>query len=221
MYRSELIAEGEYYHLFNRGVLKSKLFLDTRDYARFLFILLYFQSEVPIFNLSYSVTNFIKTKKFGVSDKKIREILENRIVELVAFAPMPNHFHLIIKEHQLGGISRYMQKVSVAYSKYFNAKYKKTGHVFQGAYKLVHIEDNDQLLYASAYIHKNPTEVLDWKNRPEQYPWSSYQDYIGDNRWGELLVQDIILDQFETGQEYFEWVKNTIAKEDFGNIADE
>lgn len=213
MARAELIIEGEYYHVFNRGVLKSVLFLDRRDYARFLFLLLYFQSEVSVFNVSYSVTNFIRTGHFDVSEKKIKEISQNKIVELISFAIMPNHFHLILKEHKEGGISKYMHKILMAYSKYFNAKYKKSGHVFQGTYKAVHIEDNNQLLYVSAYIHKNPKELKDFTDHPEKYFWSSYQDYIRTNRWSDLLTQEIILDQFENGDEYYQWVRDCIAKE--------
>ena len=62
-----------------------------------------------------------------------------------------------------------MQRILNAYTKYFNAKYKKTGHLFQGPFKAVHIERNEQLLHLSAYIHRNPREIKGWKNREHLY----------------------------------------------------
>ena len=126
---------------------------------------------------------------------------------------MPNHFHLIVYELKEGGIAQYMQRVLCAYTKYFNAKYKKTGHLFQGPYKAVNVERNDQLLYLSTYIHRNPRELLKWKNKEQLYPWSSYQDFIKENRWEELLKQDIILKQFPNKEDYDEFVKSSPAKE--------
>ena len=72
---------------------------------------------------------------------------------------MPNHFHLIVKEVKEGGISAYMQRVLNAYTKYYNAKHDTSGHLFQGPFRAIHIADNDQLLYVSAYIHLNCREI--------------------------------------------------------------
>ena len=125
---------------------------------------------------------------------------------------MPNHFHLTVKEVAEGGISQYMQRVLNAYTKYYNAKYNKFGHLFQGPYKIVHIEDNRQLLHLSAYIHRNPRELKKWRQKEDKYPWSSYQDYVFENRWGNLLSQNIISDQFESKHEYHNFVKTSTAK---------
>ncbi len=143
------------------------------------------------------------------------KILSERFVELTAFCLMPNHFHLLLHERQEGGISRYMQRVLVAYTKYFNTKYAASGHVFQGRYKTVHVEDNEQLLYLSAYIHRNPRELKAWKGKEEHYPYSSLQDYIDKNRWGGLLATDIITEQFETGpnSNYRDFVRTSTAKD--------
>lgn len=134
------------------------------------------------------------------------------MVELVAFCIMPNHFHLIVKELEEGGIATYMQRVLTAYSKYYNTKYEKSGHVFQGPYGAVHIEDDRQLLHLSAYIHRNPREISKWFNKEDQYPWSSYRDFIGDNRWGNLLLPDIVLGQFKDKKHYHKFVKTSPAK---------
>lgn len=124
---------------------------------------------------------------------------------------MPNHFHMTVCEHKESGIAQYMQRVLCAYTKYFNAKYNKNGHLFQGPYKAVHIEDNNQILYLSTYIHRNPCELKNWRNKEYNYPWSSYQDYCSYNRWGALLKTNIITNQFSQ-KEYKQFVLSSIAK---------
>jgi putative transposase len=196
------IAPGEYYHLYARGIAGQNLFLDTRDFVRIIFLLLYLQSPVLIRNISKAVTYFIKNNVFNITDKKKRKILNNRKVELVEFTIMPNHIHLIVKELAGVGIPQYMKKVLGGYAKYFNTKYKKSGHVFQGAYNAIHIENNEQLLYTSAYIHSNPRKIKKWENKEHLYPWSSFQDYTKENRWGEFLKPNIILEQYKNTDEY-------------------
>ncbi len=207
------IAPGEYYHLYVRGVAKQKIFLDKRDHIRIIFLLLYFQSSIQIRNISRYVTNFMKYGTFKLTDNKKGELLKNRRVELVLFTIMPNHIHLTVRELTEGGIPQYMKKVLGGYAKYFNAKYKKSGHVFQGAYNAVHIASNEQLVYVSAYIHRNPREIKEWENKEHLYPWSSFQDYIGENRWGELLKRDIVLEQFKNPLEYKKDIETSGAKD--------
>jgi putative transposase len=141
-----------------------------------------------------------------------QEIIEHRFVELTCFCLMPNHFHLIVKEVEENGTARYMQKVLNSYTKYYNTKYHKSGHLFQGPYKAVHVENNNQLLHLSAYIHRNPRELKEWFKKEDIYPWSSYQDFIGINRFEKLLVPDIINGQFENKEDYDEFVKTSPAK---------
>lgn len=211
--RKMQFVPGEYYHICGRGTGKQELFLDMRDCARFLFLILYFQSSVTINNIGYIVSHFIKHKRFKISKKTELGILKNRGVELILFAIMDNHFHLVVCELRDGGVSQYMQKVLMAYAKYFNAKYKKSGHVFQGPFQAMHIEDNEQLLYTSAYVHRNPSELPGWKGKEHVYLWSSFQDYLGENRWGELLKTNIILEQFKNSAEYKKVVDESGAKD--------
>ena len=87
------------------------------------------------------------------------------------------------------------------------------GHLFQGPYGAVHVEDNDQLLHLSAYVHKNPTALAGWRKESEKYPWSSFTDYVHKNRWGKLLDPAVILGQFGNKDEYFKFVRTSSAKE--------
>lgn len=212
--RKTQISVGEYYHIYNRGNDKQSIFLEDRDWIRFLFLVLYFQSPVVFYNISRPVANFVRHRVFNIPRNEFEKIVKNRTIELVGFALMPNHFHLIVHEFKKGGISQYMQRVLNAYTKYFNVKYKKTGHLFQGPFRSVHIEDNEQLLHLSAYIHRNPREIKQWKNKELQYPWSSYQDLTAQNRWGNLLNHGIITGQFSSPKEYKDFVETSGTKID-------
>ena len=96
-----------------------------RDWVRFLFLVLYFQSPVSFDNLSYPVSYFVKHRVFNINNQIVEKMIASRYVELVSFAFIPNHFHLIVHEKKENGISQYMQRILNAYTKYFNAKYKK------------------------------------------------------------------------------------------------
>jgi len=210
--RKERISIGEYYHVYNRGIKKNLLFHDERDYLRFLFLLLYFQSDSKFYNIGRYVSNHSKKLLFGVSSESIKSIIKKRSVELVSFCIMPNHFHVIVKEHKENGIALYMHRVIGGYARYYNLRYKTSGHLFQGAYKAVHIEDNTQLLYLSAYIHRNPRTLKEWHRAEDKYPWSSYQAYVTYNIFEELLVQNIILGQFKDTKDYERFLYSSPAK---------
>ena len=205
-------GQDEFYHIYNRGVMKREIFLDNRDYIRFLFSVLFFQSPmVTFYNMGREVTYFVKHRMFNI-DKKINNVNQTKEVELVCFILMPNHFHLILRERSGRGITKYLQRLGNSYTKYFNIKYKQSGHLFQGPYQLVHIKQNEQLLYTSAYIHRNSSELKKWSDREHLYPWSSYADFIINNRWPKLLEPNAITEQFTNGQEYKHWVDTSGAK---------
>ncbi len=215
--RRDNLAPGEYYHVFNRGNNKQDIFIDRRDWARLLFLVIYFQSPLNFYNMGRQISYFVKHRMFNIPDDVEADIIKNRAVELVGFTLMPNHFHLILRELKEGGISKYMQRILNAYTKYFNTRHEKVGHLFQGPYKMVRISNNEQLLYLSTYIHHNPRELKDWRDKEDSYPWSSYQDYITENRWNKLLENSIVMEQFKNKNGYRQFVKTSPAK----NLLDE
>lgn len=207
------ISIGEHYHIYSRGVNHSPVFLDDTDRARFLFLLLYKQSDQKVFNPDKNAESFQKNRNFVTLRRTTSLVANSKAVDLINFCIMGNHFHLTLHEKTEGGISKYMHKVLMPYSKYFNAKYKRSGHVFEGSFKAVHVSDNTQLLHLSAYIHKNPKEIQGWRNKEHQYPWSSMPDYITENRFGNLLNTDLILSQFSSKLDYRKFAETSKAKE--------
>ena len=211
-----LHAPGEYLHVFNRGMQKQPIFETDQDRLRFLFLLLTFQGEAVIKNISREIRQNVQSSTLHILGELKSEILKKRMVELVVFCLAPNHFHTIIRELVDNGISKYMQRVLTAYTKYFNTRHEKSGHLFQGPYKSVHISEDRQLMHTSAYIHKHPCEIKGWMGKEHLYPWSSYQDCIGENRFEELLVTDIITDRYVKDKgvsSYKKFVSSSPAKE--------
>ncbi|KKQ20096.1 MAG: hypothetical protein US33_C0022G0002 [Parcubacteria group bacterium GW2011_GWC1_36_9] len=180
--------EGEYYHIYNRGNSKQKIFLDEKDRERFLKLLYLCNSKQRI-----DFNNDIVKRKINAWDFEKGE----SIVNIGAWVLMPNHFHLYITpktEARLpfsNAVTNFMHRVLTAYSKYFNAKHQRTGSLFEGKFKSVHIENDTQAKYLFSYIHLNPIKLVDskWKkqgikNKKEaieflnSYKWSSYLDYL-------------------------------------------
>lgn len=217
--RKTQISKNEYYHIYNRGNNKQTIFHNDSDFARFLFLLLCLQSPFVFESMSRYTKPFVQSLALNISNDILGSIIADRFVDLVCFALMQNHFHLILLEKEEGGISRYLHRILTAYTKYANIKYEKSGHVFQGTFQAIHIKDNEQLLYLSAYIHRNPREIAHWWGREQQYPWSSYQDYHGVNRWGSLLQKDVLTSQFTDGKDYSEFVESSGAKSN--NVLDD
>ncbi len=210
--RKVKIAQGEHYHIYNRGNRRQSLFLDDSDWSRFLFLILYMQSPAPVTNIGHRVKLYLKHKTFSLYDVLVEDICKRRYVDLINFCVMPNHFHLTVYEREKSGIARYMQRVLNAYTKYFNVKYKKEGHVFQGPFQAVRVTTNEQLLHLSAYIHRNPRDIREWRGKEGTFPFSSLPDYISENRWGELLVPKIILEQFKDRADYKKFVDTSSTK---------
>ncbi len=209
-------APGEYYHLYNRGMQKQPIFVNDSDRIRFLFYTLVFQGSKHIKNISRHIKQSVQSSTLHINTDLLKEIEANRRVELVHFCLMPNHFHLLVKEREEGGIAKYMQRVLTAYTKYFNKRHNKSGHLFQGKYKSVHIINDEQLMYLSTYIHKNPSELKVWKGKEEQYQWSSYTDCLNNNRFEGLLNLDIVMSRYPDNskkEKYKKFVETSVVKE--------
>ena len=108
---------------------------------------------------------------------------------------MPNHFHLLVRQNTDLPITQLILKICTGYSKYFNKKYDRVGVVFQDRFKAVRIKKNNQLLWVSYYIHKNPVDSKLVKY-PEHYKWSSFSEYKN-LVFEPICKKDIITKQFK------------------------
>lgn len=201
-------GEGEYFHIYNRGVEKRLIFMDDKDRWRFMTLLFVMQGDCVI-NQINRVVSLVEHRRFD--NEIFEDILAMPYVELVSFCLMPNHFHFILKEMKEGGISKFMQRLLDAYTKYFNIRHERTGHLFGGRFQSVHIDTDEYLNHLSAYIHLNPWGLKEWRGKEIQYPWSSFMDYTGENRWDKFLNPSIVMDKF-SGAEYKSFVEETPIK---------
>ena len=188
------LVNGEYYHIFNRGVAKMDIFKNSYDFQRFLKTMLYYQilGPKPRFSLFTPTTNTLDKNK--------------KIVEIICYCLMPNHFHFLLKQLIDGGITEFISKLSNSFTKYFNTKRRRVGPLLQGEFKSVLIESNEQLLHLSRYIHLNPS-VSGLVENLEEYPYSSYPEYIGLNTQ-QICTKEIILNQFKSPKHYQQFVLN-------------
>ena len=190
--RSIPFVNLECYHVINRGVAQIPIFTNKVDYKRFINTMLYYKIEgpKPRFSLFSRSNNLIDFKK--------------RVVEIICYCLMPNHFHILLQQQKEGGVTEFVSKLSNSYTKYFNTKNKRSGPLFQGEFKAVHIETDNQLIHLSRYIHLNPLVGFVTKNL-ETYHWTSYLEYAGKSN-NNTCSKELVLSQFKSPAEYSKFV---------------
>jgi putative transposase len=167
-YRYDDFAPGNIYHIHSRGVEQRDIFLDSADRHRFVALLTHCLPREKI--LSYSISKRLKQHTNRTSSGKGN-------VDILCYCLMTNHFHLLLKENVTGGISTYTQRLLNSYAKYFNARQQRIGSLFIRPFRAVWVDDDDQLLHVSRYIHLNPYVAHMVKN-PFAHSWSSLNEYI-------------------------------------------
>lgn len=195
-------ANNEYYHIYNRGVDKREVFSDKKDYLRFLQSMRGFNNTKPTGSL------YLKEKARN-RDPIPTTVGIGSLIEFICYCLNPNHFHMIVKQLTDGGISELMKRVGTGYTTYFNKKYNRSGSLFQGKYKFVHVDTNEYLLWLSGYINGNAE--IHKIAKAENYKWCSYSDYMG-KRNGTLCNKEIILAQFKNVIEYKKFVDMVIME---------
>jgi len=179
--KAKLAVMSEFVHVLNRGVDKRDIVLDDGDRARFL-------HDLYVFNDAEPAMNFLHHGRQGLASAPPRNLL----VHIHAFALMMNHYHLLLSACVENGISLFMKKLNMGYTKYFNEKYERVGTLWQSKYKGIAIERDAHFLYIPYYIHLNPLDYTypEWRKGEvrnpqaalrelDKYRWSSHLDYIG------------------------------------------
>lgn len=139
----------------------------------------------------------------------------DREVNILAYILMPNHFHLLLEPLNEGGISSFLHKVCMGYTHYFNKKNDRSGVLFQGRFKSVHVESHAQFEHLPRYIHLNALdlydtswregEIKDWDKAfqfVDNYPWSSHHDYMGRKQDLPIITRQSYQKLFETQEDY-------------------
>ncbi len=203
--RSISFAVNEFYHVYNRGVDKRNIFEDKYDLFRFLKALSVLNTEKPIgsiFEHSFKENkeNNMNTQLGGRASK---------LVEIICFCLNPNHYHLLLEQKAENGIPLFMQRLGTSYTMYFNEKYERSGPLFGGRFKAVHVTSNSQLLHLSAYINLNFEVHNKWEGAEDPLTYSSWPEYC-DERKSKMCQKGIILDQFSDTEEYKRFALNSL-----------
>ncbi|MBI2673760.1 MAG: transposase [Candidatus Zambryskibacteria bacterium] len=191
MTRNVTFAPGEFYHLYNRGTEKRKIFLNRQDYERFL-SLLYLANGMARVDIK---------RQGSTLSELLTQDRDEKLVDICAYCLMPNHFHLIVRETKDYGISKFMQKLITGYTMYFNKAHERNGALLQGKFKSEHANSDRYLNYLIAYLHLNPIKLFDptWKEHGikdqeraekflDDYVYSSFLDYSGYDRLEKSIL---------------------------------
>jgi hypothetical protein len=214
--RKEQFGVGTFVHVVNRGAHHIPIVRDDNDRWRFLKLLHYLNdSNVPL-NWEREIgPDHIRNNFSRPSDWLTAE----PYVAVISYCLMDNHFHLLLRELEEGGISKYMQRLSKSIASHFNAKYGETGLLFQGPYRARVVEDDMYLQYLITYINiKNPFELFpgglskavesfsDAYAFSTQYPFSSTADFAGIRR-SSLIDHKLRRELFASSEEFLSSAK--------------
>ncbi len=215
------LVNGEIFHILNRGVDGRKIFLDEKDYFRFVHNLFEFNDPEPVFNLGYYLK---QTQSIDLRNQYI-EKPRKLIVEILAFCLMPNHFHFLLRQKIEGGITKFMRKLGIGYVNYFNQKYQRSGTLFQGRFKSILVKDEAHFAYLPYYIHFNPLDLKmpEWRKGEiknyqsaikflESYRWSSHLDYLGKKNFPSITQREFLLKVFDGSENYKKGIKNWLKE---------
>lgn len=202
--RKAPLTNEYYYHIFNRAVAKATIFIDGADYDRAMKLINYYHFNKQPLPYSQLIKKSFKTQK-KIFDQLKEE--QDELVEIISFCLMPNHFHFLLKQIQENGITKFLGNYQNSYAKYLNKRYERVGSVFQNPFKSVLVENDNQLLHLSRYIHLNPhtASIAKRKDQLLNYPWSSLGEYRSEEKPG-FCEPEIILDQFVDRKEYLKFI---------------
>jgi|SRR3989344_6391544 len=218
MFRKDPFVTGEYYHIYNRGIDKRVIFKSENDYKRFIMLLYVSNSSSESFRLDNLINQQHKTfDEIIILDKG------ESLISIGAWCLMTNHFHILVRQDVDGGITKFMRKLGVGYSMFFNIKYQRQGALFGGPFKSRFIETNDNYMkHLLGYIHLNVLNIkfsgwekeikkssTEMKDFLEAYAYSSYLDYIGRDRVEKNIIKiENFPDYFENNHSFKNFVED-------------
>jgi len=189
--------ENNIFHITNRGVDKREIFLEDMDRLRFVSSLYAFN------NRGFSL--FRKTKL----DIFKEQPTQDKLVTILKWALMDNHYHLLLQELFPGGAVEFVKRLGNGYTKYFNIKNSRSGYLFQNSAKIILIENHRHFIHIPFYIDLNPIKIImqEGVKRPASLPkllacyiWSSFSDYEGKTNFPGLVDTSLFYSLFNTTQ---------------------
>lgn len=192
-----------FYHILNRGVEKRNIFLDKEYYSRFV-------------NNLFGLNNKYQVASYGCRTSATSVIPATKLVEIICWCLMPNHFHIFVSEKEKGMVSLFSKKTTEGYTKFFNKKNNRSGVLFQGKSKIIPLEKNEHFLWLPFYIMSNPIKLIEpnWKEYGiknikkaveflENYKYSSLRDLIGKSNFPDTQNKNLFYEIYDTNEKKF------------------
>lgn len=199
--RYQILATNEIYHVFNRSVGHEEILTSQNTLHRIHELIDYYR-----FSQALSFSLFQLLSKERQKEYLWRMFHQPQLVEILAFAFMPNHYHLLLRQLKDPGIKVFTANVQNAFAKFYNLKYDRSGTLFQCPFKAKRITTDEELLHVSRYIHLNPvTSFLIKFEDLRVYPWTSFATYMhGKN--DSFVNKDKILKLISSKEKYHKFV---------------
>lgn len=214
----------EIFHTLNRGVDKRQIFLNDQDRFRFVHDLFEFNDGNLANNTARNSRGGNSVTLVDFASRPVERKPRKLLVDILAFCLMGNHYHLLLSPRVEGSLVKFMRKLNIGYAKYFNEKYKRSGALFEGRYKSVHIQSHAHFLHMPYYIHLNPLDLCapEWRERKirnynrainflESYRWSSFLDYVGETNFPSVTSRSFLQRFFSGPKQYrretYNWLK--------------
>ena len=214
--RNTSFVNDEFYHIYNRGTDKRNIFSDRDDINRFFQSMNEFNAIEPIGSI---YENSFRSQQLGSSASKL-EVMDKKLVSFICYCLNPNHYHFIVEQITERGIEKLLHRIGTGYTKYFNNKNERSGSLFQGKFKAIHIDSNEYLLHLSSYVNLN--------NRVHKLNGQFFKSSLDEYRTETGVIfckKDIILDQFKSTKKYQKFTENSLsfilknrAQEDFVSL---
>ncbi len=170
-------AQGQYYHIYNRGIGRQPIFREEDNY---LFVL-----------------------------RLVKKYARALSIAVIAYCLMPNHYHFLVRQDNEEPVGLLPQRVFNSYTKAFNKLYNRTGTLFEGRYRAIHVDRDNHLLHLCRYIHANPVKD-GLVSHLEEWPYSNYHEWVG-IRSGTLVDRAFVHGYFPVGQTYGRFVLDYLA----------
>ncbi len=198
--------------------------MDKKDYFRFISCLYEMNSREKIL-MREKIEQKLKEKKEKIPQAPVA--FKEKLVDVLAFCLMPNHYHLIVRQIKDNGVSLFMKKLGDGYVGYFNSKHERQGmgSLFQGRFKAVQVETNEQLINLFWYIFVNPLDLVEknWKEEGVEdlekmldflnsYRWSSYLDSIGKKNFPSVTNRELLIKSLGNSKEVKKMVEERIRE---------
>lgn len=206
--RSVVFANNEIYHVFNRSIAREDIFAQNQK--------VYLNKALEIITF-YRFAQKIKLSRFKQLSAELKKQYLDAVgtttplVEIYAFAFMPNHYHFLLKQIKDKGIVTFISNFQNSFAKIFNLQNNRNGALFQNAFKAKRVTNDEQFIHVSRYIHLNPvTSYIIEFDKLASFKWTSFPDYAGNNQ-ASFIMSDFLLKMFGSREKYIKFVADQVA----------